>query len=78
MEDGGEAGDALGRGRQLLIDGRFAEALALYEQELESRPGDPDLLNGMGAALRSLGRYDEANKCYERSLQADPRDRHSS
>lgn len=75
---GGGAGNVLDRGRRLLIDGRFAEALALYERELESKPGDPDLLNGMGAALRSLGRYDEANECYQRSLQADPRDRHSS
>lgn len=69
---------AIEEGRRLLVDGRFADALALYERALEDAPDDPDLLNGRGAALRSLGRYDEANECYERSLRADPRDRHSS
>lgn len=69
---------AIEEGRRLLVDGRFADALALYERALEDTPDDPDLLNGRGAALRSLGRYDEANECYERSLRADPRDRHSS
>ena len=65
-------------GRRLLIDGRFADALALFERALAASPRDPDLLNGKGAALRSLGRYDEANECYEMSLRADPRDRRSS
>lgn len=69
---------AIEEGRCLLVGGRFADALALYERALERMPDDPDLLNGRGAALRSLGRYDEANECYERSLRADPRDRHSS
>lgn len=76
--DGGEVGGVLDRGRRLLVGGRFEEALALYREALAARPNDPDLLNGMGAALRSLGRYDKANECYERSLQVDPRDRHSS
>ena len=83
MADGSPRGPGGGggkedEGRRLLVDGRFADALALYERALAGRPGDPDLLNGKGAALRSLGRYDEANECYEASLRADPRDRSSS
>ena len=74
----GEEFRAAEEGRRLLIDGRFADALALFERALAGSPRDPDLLNGKGAALRSLGRYDEANECYEMSLRADPRDRRSS
>lgn len=70
--------DALREGRRLLIEGGFDDALALYERALKDSPDDPDLLNGKGAALRSLGRHDEANECYLLSLRADPRDRDSS
>lgn len=78
MLEGGSVEEIDLEGRRLLLGGSFADALALYERALSGRPDDPDLLNGRGAALRSLGRYDEANECYERSLRADPRDRHSS
>ena len=73
-----DAGREERRGRMLLERGLFGEALAAFEGALLEKPGDPDLLNGMGAALRSLGRYDEANACFRRSLEADPRDRGSS
>lgn len=78
MSAGDSVEDAVREGRRLLLDGRFDDALALYERALDGRPDDPDLLNGKGAALRSLCRHDEANECYLRSLRADPRDRHSS
>lgn len=65
-------------GRELLREGRYDEALMLFEQALLEDENDPDAWNCKGAALRSMGRYDEANKCFNRSLRIDPRDRHSS
>ncbi|ABK78424.1 TPR repeat protein [Cenarchaeum symbiosum A] len=65
-------------GMKLLEEGRFDEALELFEGALRESPDDPDLLNGKGVSLRSLGRYDEANECLARSLELDPRDRMSS
>ena len=66
------------KGKKLLEDGKFDEALAFFEQALLQNPNDPDLLNYKGIALRSLGRYDEAIECFNKSLEIDPRDKHSS
>lgn len=66
------------KGKKLLEDGKFDEALAFFEQALLQNPNDPDLLNDKGVALRSLGRYDEAIECFNKSLEIDPRDKHSS
>lgn len=64
--------------KRLLEEGRFQEALEFFEQALIENPGDADLLNGKGVALRSLGRYDEAIECFNKSLDIDPRDKNSS
>lgn len=74
MAVGGPAAEA----EALLAEGRLDEALGAAERGLEGRPGDPDLLNARGAALRGLGRYAEAAESYGRSLEADPRDRAAS
>ena len=66
------------KGKKLLEDGKFDEALAFFEQALLKNPNDPDLLNNKGVALRSLGRYDEAIECFNKSLEIDPRDKDSS
>lgn len=65
-------------GERCIEAGRFDEALDLFEQALALKPGDPDLWNLKGVALRGMGRYEESARCFERSLQIDPRDRHSS
>ncbi len=75
----GTAKDGLvARGDSLMQEGRFEEALALFEEALKLDGGDPDLWNRAGVALRSLGRYTESVEYFERSLRIDPRDRDSS
>ena len=71
-------GKSAGRGVRLLEEGRALDALEFFDEMLLENPDDPDLLNGRGAALRSLGRYDEAIACFNRSLEIDPRDRQAS
>lgn len=41
-------------------DGRFHEALALYDEALRLKPGQPRILLNRGQALRKLDRLDEA------------------
>ena len=66
------------KGKALLVDGNFEDALAYFEQALLLNQKDPDIWNQKGAALRSLGRYDEALECFNKSLEIDPADKHSS
>lgn len=66
------------KGKALLVDGNFEDALAYFEQALLLNQNDPDIWNQKGAALRSLGRYDEALECFNKSLEIDPADKHSS
>ena len=70
--------DLAARGESLVAEGRFEDALAVFDRALSLDGNDPDLWNGKGVALRSLGRYSESVQCFERSLKIDPRDRHSS
>ncbi len=66
------------KGRKLLEEGNFEDALAFFEQALLQNPTDPDLWNGKGIALRSLGRYNEAIESFNKSLEIDPRDKNAS
>ncbi len=62
------------KGKKLLDDVKFEEALAYFEQALLLDQNNADLWNHKGIALRSIGRYDEALECFNRSLEIDPRD----
>ncbi len=62
------------KGKKLLEDTKFEEALACFEQALLLDQNNADLWNHKGTALRSIGRYDEALECFNRSLEIDPRD----
>lgn len=66
------------KGKMLLDDCNFEDALGFFEQALLLNQTDPDLWNYKGISLRSLGRYEEAMECFNKSLEIDPRDRHSS
>ena len=66
------------KGKTLLDDCNFEDALGFFEQALLLNQTDPDLWNYKGIALRSLGRYEEAMECFNKSLEIDPRDRNSS
>ena len=66
------------KGKSLLEDGKFGDALGFFEQALLLNQDDPDLWNYKGITLRSLGRYEEAMECFNKSLEIDPRDRNAS
>ena len=65
-------------GKKQLDDGRYDNALNLFEQAILLNQKYPDLWNLKGIALRSLGRYDEAIECFNKSLEIDPRDKNAS
>lgn len=73
-----EISDLVRKGKSLLVEGNFEDALAYFEQALLLNQNDPDIWNQKGAALRSLGRYDEALECFNKSLEMDPADKYSS
>lgn len=73
-----EISDLVKKGKSLLVEGNFEDALAYFEQAILLNQNDPDIWNQKGAALRSLGRYDEALECFNKSLEMDPADKYSS
>ena len=66
------------KGKLLLENSQYDDALGFFEQALLLNQNDPDLWNFKGVTLRSLGRYEEAMECFNKSLTLDPRDKHSS
>lgn len=70
--------ETISRAKEMVLEGKYEEALLLCEQALSADPENPDLWNGRGSALRSMGRYEEAAACFNRALEIDPRDRAAS
>lgn len=55
-------------------EGRFADAVALYDSLLAAYPRSPEIHFNRGNALARLGRIGEAAAAYERALLLAPRD----
>ncbi len=70
--------DLVKKGKILLEENKFEEALGFFDQALLLNQNDPELWNYKGVALRSIGRYDEALECFNKSLELDPRDKKAS
>jgi Flp pilus assembly protein TadD len=66
------------KGKLLLYEGNFEDALSFFEQAVILEPNNPEIWNQKGSALRSLGRYDEALDCFNRALELEPSDKRSS
>jgi len=60
---------------QLYRQGRFAEALLSYEQELKNYPNDPFLYYNIGNAYFKMGSMGLAVANYYRAYRLQPRDR---
>ena len=74
----GEIEELVEKGKSLMNDGKFDDALGYFEQALLLNQNDPDLWNNKGIALRSLGRYEESMVCFNKSLEIEPRDKYAS
>ena len=70
--------ELINKGKTLLEENKFDEALGFFEQAIFLEPTNPDLWNLKGVALRSMGRYDEAIDCFNKSLEIEPRDKQAS
>ena len=70
--------ELMDKGKNLLNDDKFEEALGFFEQALLMNQKDPELWNYKGITLRSMGRYEEALECFNKSLELDPRDKEAS
>ena len=64
--------DAANAGAAAFRDGRFVDAVALYEQAVAASPDHPEWLNNLGQALARSGREREAIPYLERAVAAGP------
>ena len=65
--------DALDRlGAVRFAQGRFEEALELYERQIEDDPENAAIHSNIGATLFRLGRREAAVRSLERALELDP------
>jgi tetratricopeptide (TPR) repeat protein/precorrin-6B methylase 2 len=62
--------DAIAKGSELFDAGRFAEALAVVDEALASKPNDGTLLFARGATLFAWGRFHEAAQTFEQASDA--------
>ncbi|MHA1571509.1 MAG: tetratricopeptide repeat protein, partial [Alphaproteobacteria bacterium] len=60
-------------GSQLALDGKHAEATAMYRQALEWKPGDPITHCALGVSLMELGQLDEAVYHLREAVRLKPR-----
>src|SRR5271165_2082433 len=60
------------RGKELMSQGRFAEAVPIYDELVRALPTNTGLRLNLALALRMAGRQDDAVPQFERVLKADP------
>ncbi len=60
-------------GNRLYGQGRFDEALRLYDKALEAAPGEPAILYNKGNALYRRGEFDKAYDAYRQAFSAGDR-----
>jgi Flp pilus assembly protein TadD len=65
--------DAPGRGSVDLMRADFAALRTRYEEALEKKPADAELLNNLGLTLERLGQVDAAMGRFASAAQVDPR-----
>jgi tetratricopeptide (TPR) repeat protein len=64
--------DDYGAGLKLAQNGRHAEAIALFERALVSRPDDARVLFALGNTAQAVGHRDAAESFFRRVLAQDP------
>jgi Flp pilus assembly protein TadD len=74
--DSGKAADpTYSAARQLVADGKYAEAIPLLEQVVAKDAKNADALNYLGYSSRQLGNNDAALTHYQAALALEPRHR---
>lgn len=68
------AEDHFKRGNELSLSGEFEEAVAEYEQALETEPQNVDILSNLGVAYYNLGQMDKAIEHYSKAIEIAPKD----
>lgn len=56
----------------LMVDGKYADAVDLYQQVLNSEPDNVEALAGLGMAYARLMKNDAADEQFAKALQLDP------
>jgi tetratricopeptide (TPR) repeat protein len=64
--------DLMERGKALVAQKRYAEALPLFQRATELAPGNIDAWGNKGAALGNIGRHAEALEAFDHVLALDP------
>ncbi len=70
--DGQRPPEGIRQGQQLLRQGKFDEALALFKQELQNSPDSVAANNAMGVALDLKGDGAEAKKYFAKAIEMAP------
>ena len=60
------------RAKELMADGRFTEAVPIYEELVKALPANPGLHLNLGLALQMSGQLTEAVPEFQRVLKAEP------
>ena len=69
-----QVGDDLTRGRELMGEGRFEEALTHFRRAAAEDPRSARAHDLVGQALYELGRFQEAVPAYRRAVELEPED----
>lgn len=56
----------------LLVQGKFNEALAAFNSSLKADPNNATTFNNLGIALSGLGRYEEALQAFDKAIRLNP------
>ena len=64
--------ELLDKAKSLYLEGKYEEAITLYDRVLEIDPGNVLTLNSNALALVGFGKYEEAITLYDRVLEIDP------
>ena len=64
---------ALREAKELIVEGRFEDALAELEELIAENDANADAWNLVGFSYRKLGKYDLSLDGYSRALAIDPR-----
>ena len=67
--------ELLNEANKLFLKKLYRDSLPIYDEILESEPGNIDVINNKGYALSKMKNYDKAILCYEQGLTINPNEK---